>query len=467
MKPLRKRQGIRTALASCALAFIVAVAALGVMPSAALAQSWNERQAHDKNCRGNTRIWHARCELANGGWSHACPNSGFQTFKGLPVERQGRLPDRAWTEVATRDPSCGWPTPARWADERAHDKGCAGSTHLWHVRCESSAGAQTSCADRADNRFRGAHVFRQLRLPDRAWSAVATQDTACGWSDSFDDDKALMERSLHILDIALGVREGKYDNVIGQVDGWNKGVQRYTNPTMSFVTDDDGNTVLDPDSDIRPQRLFETRFVSGLSAMTVYRRHSRHNMNFVILSDAGTVFVAFWGTVQSENLPANFRLVPVVNPAYKNVWTHPGYAGVAFDVWQDVKAEIAAQGGATKNVVFTGHSMGGGVAGHLMWLALQDGVLPSDRRHRLITFGTPRYGTQSLRREFESMVRSGPKDTKAWDVEITEDGQVTSAFASLADAQMGTRINLPAAIFDPTITNHHSHLSYLALIRAL
>ena len=441
---------------------------IGGAPSA-LAQSWQEFRAHDKGCsREKTRLWHVRCETANGGWSHQCRDSRFTQFKGLAVERQNRLADRAWSEVATRDPSCGWPqSSARWADERAHDKGCVGDTRMWHVRCEDNAGSQTSCPDRREDVFRGTTVYSQGRQGDRAWMSVATRETGCGWGGTFANEKALMARALTTLDVALAVRNGAYDDDVGQTDGWAKGRTEFTNPTVTLNTDARSNAITAASSDIRMQAISPGTELDGMSRLTVFRRHSRHLMNFVILSDARNVYVSFWGTVFGENQPANFIATAVINSAYKNAWTHPGYAGVAYDIWNDVKAELVAHGGNTKRVVMTGHSMGGGVVGHLMFLALQDNALDKTKAHRLMTFGTPRYGSNSLRREFEAMVRGGYTNTMAYDVELAEDNWPTAGSVSIQDGRMGTRIRLPLAGVLATWSDPHSHTNYYSAIDAL
>lgn len=60
---------------------------------------WAADRAHDWGCSSNRRVWHARCEKADGSWSHACGDFGDETFKGRSVVSRERLPDRAWMEI--------------------------------------------------------------------------------------------------------------------------------------------------------------------------------------------------------------------------------------------------------------------------------------------------------------------------------------------------------------------------------
>ncbi len=91
------------------LGILMTAIILPIQTASAAQPTWTENRAHAKSCKNKAKIWHVRCEHSNGRWSTACPNSSFRTFKGLPVLKQHRLPDRAWTEVAVKDPACGWP----------------------------------------------------------------------------------------------------------------------------------------------------------------------------------------------------------------------------------------------------------------------------------------------------------------------------------------------------------------------
>src|SRR5436190_1823650 len=68
-----------------------------------------------------------------------------------------------------------------WADARAHDKGCRGTAHIFHVRCEHPDGSwSTECADMPNGLFRGIKMAGDpVRLPDKAWTEVTILDGTC------------------------------------------------------------------------------------------------------------------------------------------------------------------------------------------------------------------------------------------------------------------------------------------------
>ena len=70
------------------------------------AQAWAEWRAYDKMCHQALRVWHVRCDLPNGTYSHACPRIDAKTFRGTSVSRTRELEDNAWWEVRVVDPSC-------------------------------------------------------------------------------------------------------------------------------------------------------------------------------------------------------------------------------------------------------------------------------------------------------------------------------------------------------------------------
>jgi hypothetical protein len=155
----------------------------------AIGVSWADDRAHDKGCRNGAHIFHVRCERADQDWSDRCDNMLTRPFRGSQMTTQPvRLPDRAWTEVAIADGVCG-PKPAAapsakpdWADARAHDKGCYGYKHVFHVRCEKPDGSSsTECTDMPTRKFLGREmVDAPKRLPDRAWTEVVPSDSVCG-----------------------------------------------------------------------------------------------------------------------------------------------------------------------------------------------------------------------------------------------------------------------------------------------
>lgn len=152
---------------------------------------WADQRAHDKGCSGALRIYHVRCERSDGNWSTDCDDRRPQTFLGKQVSRQKRLGDKAWSEVAIEDPTCG-AVPAEasadWADTGAHKKDCRGSNRIYHVRCERPDGNwSTDCPDMPVSRlFRGATLASvPIRLEDRSWTEAVVPDPTCtvGWAD--------------------------------------------------------------------------------------------------------------------------------------------------------------------------------------------------------------------------------------------------------------------------------------------
>lgn len=170
---------------------VAGVLAAGLLASsAAFAQGvdWADARAHDKGCRNGAHIFHVRCERSDRDYSDRCPNMLTRPFRGSQMTTQPvRLSDRAWTEVAIADGVCG-PKPAAapsakpdWADARAHDKGCMGYQHVFHVRCEKPDGsASTECPDMPTRAFLGFSMSQApKRLPDRAWTEVVPADNVC------------------------------------------------------------------------------------------------------------------------------------------------------------------------------------------------------------------------------------------------------------------------------------------------
>ncbi|MEZ6041317.1 MAG: hypothetical protein R3C20_12485 [Planctomycetaceae bacterium] len=205
----------------------------------------------------------------------------------------------------------------------------------------------------------------------------------------------------------------------------------------------------------------------------IYKDYGFNKLNFSIFSDTDTMFVTFYGTTD-QNWQGNIAL-PVVNPAYDNSATHAGWAAMAYDNYAAITKEMSGQGAAGKRIIMTGHSQGGAVAGHLMYLALKNKYLNQGKAHRLITFGAPRYGTPSFRENFNRHLRSSAPQTKAFDVEIEEDPKTTlwtdiiNLGLSNEHCFTGTRIRRPKAFSGKTLRNDdpHNHLYYVWVARNL
>ena len=206
---------------------------------------------------------------------------------------------------------------------------------------------------------------------------------------------------------------------------------------------------------------------TGQYQLWIYKSHGPSKLNFSIFSDPKTMYLAFWGTTK-ETEGGNLALA-VFNPAYDNSQTHAGWAAMAYDNYDMITREMTAQGAASKRIVVTGHSQGGAVAGHLMYLMLKNKYLNRDKNHLLVGFGAPRYGTVSFRKNFHEHLRGNAPQTKAFDVEIEEDSKVTlwSDIVSLSlgneGLYTGTRIRRPKAFSGRTLSNDdpHNHLYYV------
>lgn len=466
---------------ACAMFFLGAFLCFFNTPIGTAARAeeprWAEDTAHDQHCKGTTRAWHVRCEFLDGGWSQACSAPNFRRFKNLPVDSNHRLDDSAWWEIRTKDSTCGWTEALSWADDRASDKECKGNAHVWHTRCEDTNDRSwTTCPDRNSTTFKNKTVFSQARLKDKAWTAVSTlQEGECNWTPIPTNEYPMFVKAIFAIDLAYAIRIDRYkDEMLTQSDTRDpeRGIIQYYASTRysgpgEFRFSRQGFKKTNADGSREDLDVGDI-LDSGLELhLTIFRRHSRHQMNFAILSDRDTLFVSFWGTVLNENLAANYRFVPVKSSNYGGAWVHPGYAGVADDIWERVKQEIISQGGGNKRVIMTGHSMGGGIAGHLMYRALKDGVLEPSKQHRLITFGTPHYGTTSLRTNFNSVIASSAPNTAIYSIEIDEDGQPKSVGASFDDGEIGTTIKLPLDSVLTTYNDDHSHDSYYAVVGKL
>jgi hypothetical protein len=139
---------------------------------------WADARAHDKGCRGTSHIFHAACERPDRSYSLDCSNMPTRQFRGSTMTTAPvRLGDKAWTEVAISDATCS----VGWADARAHDKGCRGTSHIFHVRCERPDGGWSlDCSDLPTRQFRGSTMTTTpVRLGDRTWTEVAISDATC------------------------------------------------------------------------------------------------------------------------------------------------------------------------------------------------------------------------------------------------------------------------------------------------
>jgi len=148
------------------------------IPEDSCKMDWADARAHDKGCSGTSHVFHVRCERPDGSWTDECTGMARREFRGSTMTADPvRLEDKAWTQVAVQDATCG----VGWADDRAQDKGCRGTARIYHVRCERPDGSwSTDCSDMPSRMFHGLPMQQDpARLADRAWTEVAIPDATC------------------------------------------------------------------------------------------------------------------------------------------------------------------------------------------------------------------------------------------------------------------------------------------------
>jgi hypothetical protein len=214
---------------------------------------WNDKWAAPKECAGVNRVYHVPCADGDGIWAQArdkdrCPPFP-ETMKGKPLAKQsedltGNLM-LVWRRFEIPDDSC----KMDWADAGAHDKGCRGTSHIFHVRCERPGGSWTDeCADMPMRQFRNAAMTTApARLPDKAWTEVAITDATCspapapqaaappaggvGWADARAHDKGCRGPAQHVWHVRCEGPDGNWSHDCADMEaGLFRGVPMFMAP---------------------------------------------------------------------------------------------------------------------------------------------------------------------------------------------------------------------------------------------
>lgn len=143
-----------------------------------------------------------------------------------------------------------------------------------------------------------------------------------------------------------------------------------------------------------PPEVTARLFGAGVATECVERvRTTDNEISYFIASDPYRVVLAFRG--RNSDLQANMDLTSrggalVGNPGFPTETTHFGLAWAVNDVYADIKAQMLAQGARNKEVVFTGHSMGGMLIGYTVFRLMRDNS-PLVSNASFITLGAAQY----------------------------------------------------------------------------
>lgn len=168
-------------------------------------------------------------------------------------------------------------------------------------------------------------------------------------------------------------------------------------------------------------KKFHSQFLEGLT--------------FAVMTDDQQVMVLFYGTNMSftekdparpGNLIYDIANPPLPSPVYDGNVVFPAFAGLADEIYREIKPLLVNEYGIrNKQVIVTGHSLGGAVAGYVTYLMAKDRLFrPSPAAggaasHRLVTLGAPRYAFAGLN---ASLLRNlGTTPLTADTLEIEED----------------------------------------------
>jgi hypothetical protein len=145
---------------------------------------WYEKWAAPKDCAGINRVYHIPCTDGDGIWvswadKDRCPAFPSSVFS-KPLTKKAEDVGGSifvWKRFEVPDDKC----KVDWADARAHDKWCSGTSRIYHIQCERPDGTwSTECTDMPTRLFRGkAMATAPRRLPDRAWTEVAINEARC------------------------------------------------------------------------------------------------------------------------------------------------------------------------------------------------------------------------------------------------------------------------------------------------
>lgn len=247
--------------------------------------------------------------------------------------------------------------------------------------------------------------------------------------------------------------------------------------------------------------LFGTSQPGALQGKAYYRWplafkrfHSKllEGLTFAVLSDQNRVILTFYGTNMSftkedpgrpGNLIYDIANPPLPSPTYDANTVFPAFAGLADVIYQELRQPLQQEFGVRgKQVIITGHSLGGAVAGHVAYLMLRDGMLAKSARgrtleHRLVMMGTPRFVIDTalggLRTTWE---RNQGKATISSDaLEIVED-PTPLAFTSLGLPDLVqtfgavhrvSKNELPSPKGEKDFLRYHNGDNYISFARQL
>lgn len=129
---------------------------------------------------------------------------------------------------------------------------------------------------------------------------------------------------------------------------------------------------------------------------------SRNGYQGFIAYNADTIYIVFEGTASPEDLVQNAKVLKTYNYFFldkKLVGIHAGFHELFSDVWPTIK-EYIGQTDQSKNIVVTGHSLGGAIA------TLVGAALSVYTKHKIevVTFGCPRVGNRAFRDKYNQHV---------------------------------------------------------------
>lgn len=186
-------------------------------------------------------------------------------------------------------------------------------------------------------------------------------------------------------------------------------------------------------------------------------------VDWIIVSDKETVYIMFAGTNWLKN--GGLNLVGAFpNAAYDGAVVQPAWAGMAATELNRMMNVLRQHVNERKEIVISGHSMGGAVAGYTTFLLAKVGILHPGKPHYLVTFGAPRYATQSFRTRLNKYLDEKKVGLKAFALEFSED-PVPKLWQG--GAIIGNHVVRPLGTIDDTSDGEHGLFSYARLAWAV